>query len=221
MIKKIRAIIPVRAGSQRVKNKNIRNFAGSSLLAIKIEQLKRIPIIEDVVVNSDSAEMLDIALKLGVTPQKRDPHFASGEIPANLFWENLAEQNCDCDNILYTNCTNPLVKDESYVKAINIYNELPEGLDSLTTVTEITEYLWDGSTPVNYDPKNHPRSQDLKSYHALNFAISLIPRELMKERKSILGNNFFQLKLSGLESTDIDTLEDFSLAELLYERNVL
>ena len=221
MTRKIRAIIPVRAGSQRVKNKNIRNFAGSSLLAIKIEQLKRIPVIEDIVVNSDSSEMLEIAMELGVTPQKRDPHFASSEIPANLFWENLAEQNYDCDDILYTNCTNPLVKDESYVKAIEIYNKLSEDLDSLTTVTEITEYLWDGNTAINYDPENHPRSQDLKSYHALNFAISIIPRELMKIRKSILGNNFFQLKLSGLESTDIDTLEDFSLAEVLYERNVL
>ena len=37
----LKAIIPVRSGSTRVKNKNIRPFAGDSLLAIKIKQLKR------------------------------------------------------------------------------------------------------------------------------------------------------------------------------------
>ncbi len=216
----LRAIIPVRAGSQRVKNKNIKKFSGSSLLEIKVHQLKRIQGITDIVVNSDSQDMLDLAASLGVTPQKRDPYFASSEILANLFWENLAEQNYDCENILYTNCTNPLVKDESYNKAILLYNNLPRGFDSLTTVSEIREYLWDGNTAVNYDPLSHPRSQDLKVYSALNFAISIIPTNLMKTRKSILGNQFFQLKLSDLESTDIDTIEDFELAEILYERKI-
>jgi len=218
MSREIKAIIPVRSGSQRVKKKNIRKFAGTSLLEIKVRQLKRIPDITDIVVNSDSKEMLDLAASLGVTPQKRDPYFASSEILANLFWENLAEQNLDCENILYTNCTNPLVSDESYNKAISLYNSLPKEFDSLTTVTEIREYLWDGNVAINYDPSTHPRSQELKVYSALNFAISIIPTGLMKARKSILGNHFFQLNLSDLESTDIDTIEDFRLAEILYER---
>ena len=50
----IKALIPVRAGSQRVKNKNIRPFAGSSLLEIKIKQMMRIKELDGVIVNSDN-----------------------------------------------------------------------------------------------------------------------------------------------------------------------
>ena len=60
----IKALIPVRAGSQRVKNKNIRPFADSSLLEIKIKQMQRIKELDGVIVNSDSDEMLDIAKSL-------------------------------------------------------------------------------------------------------------------------------------------------------------
>ena len=72
----LKALIPVRKGSGRVKNKNIRPFAGSSLLEIKVKQLQRVEGIDEVCVNSDCDEMLDLATKLGATAIKRDPHFA-------------------------------------------------------------------------------------------------------------------------------------------------
>ena len=50
----IKALIPVRSGSVRVKNKNIRPFAGTTLLEIKIRQLLRIPELDGVVVNFNS-----------------------------------------------------------------------------------------------------------------------------------------------------------------------
>ena len=62
---KIKALIPVRSGSVRVKNKNIAPFAGSSLLEIKIRQMLRIPELDGVVVNSNSDEMLQMAQRLG------------------------------------------------------------------------------------------------------------------------------------------------------------
>ena len=217
-MRSVKALIPVRAGSQRVKNKNIRPFAGSSLLKIKIEQLKRIPGIDEIIVNSDCQDMLKIASSCGVTSQLRDAKYASSTIPMNDVWCHLAEST-HCDDILYTNCTNPLVKDESYIKALDMYPGIRAGThayDSLTTVNVVREYLWSGDSAVNYDPANHPRSQDLPAYHALNFAISIIPRDLMIKNKSILGNKFFQQVISDIEAIDIDTLDDFLIAESAY-----
>ena len=68
---KITAIIPVRAGSVRVKNKNIAPFAGSSLLEIKIKQLQNFERINSVLVSSDSDTMLEIATNMGCLVQKR------------------------------------------------------------------------------------------------------------------------------------------------------
>ena len=63
---KITAVVPVRKGSQRIKNKNLKNFAGKNLLRIKLEMLKKIDIIDNIVVNSDSDDALSIATEHGV-----------------------------------------------------------------------------------------------------------------------------------------------------------
>ena len=60
----VKALIAVRSGSERVKNKNIRPFAGSSLLEIKIKQLSRVACIDGIVVNSNDPEMLAVARAL-------------------------------------------------------------------------------------------------------------------------------------------------------------
>ena len=76
-MKKITAVIPVRKGSVRVKNKNIKPFAGSSLLEIKIRQLKNVSQVDDIVVSTDCQEMAAIARGEGVKVHIRDKYHAS------------------------------------------------------------------------------------------------------------------------------------------------
>ena len=56
----ITAVVAVRKGSQRVPNKNIRPFGDSNLLQMKLDTLKEVDGIDDIIVNSDCDEMLDI-----------------------------------------------------------------------------------------------------------------------------------------------------------------
>jgi CMP-N-acetylneuraminic acid synthetase len=63
-MKKMTVIIPVRKGSVRVKDKNIRKFSSqSSLLQLKIDVLKKTNNVGRIIVNSDSDEMIEIAKK--------------------------------------------------------------------------------------------------------------------------------------------------------------
>jgi len=62
---KVKALVAVRSGSMRVKNKNIRPFAGSSLLEVKLQQLSRISNLDGIIVNSNDDTMLEIAKKYG------------------------------------------------------------------------------------------------------------------------------------------------------------
>jgi CMP-N-acetylneuraminic acid synthetase len=213
----LKALIPVRKGSQRVRGKNVRPFCGSSLLEIKIEQLKRIEAIDEICVNSDCDSMLSIARDLGATPIKRQDHFASNEVPMNEVWRHLAE-NMDCTDVLYTNVTNPLILDATYTSMINEYKriKLERSYDSITSVHTVQEYLWHKNKSVNYDSSSHPRSQDLPNYYGLNFAISIIPRSLMIKRKNIVGNEFFPFYLDKIQSIDIDDEMDFKIAQSLY-----
>ncbi len=67
----ITAVIPVRAGSKRLPNKNILPFGKSNLLIHKIEQLKQVNGVDKIIVSSDSEEMLKMAESCGVGIQKR------------------------------------------------------------------------------------------------------------------------------------------------------
>lgn len=67
---KVKALVAVRSGSQRVVNKNIQPFAGSSLLEIKLKQLKKIPDFDGIVVNSNDDKMLEIAHNMSVKQLK-------------------------------------------------------------------------------------------------------------------------------------------------------
>lgn len=211
----INALIAVRGGSKRVPRKNIRPFADTTMLENKIKQCYRIENVEDVIVTSDDDEMLEIAYNLGATVSKRDPHYASDAVPMGDVYEHLAS-NLDCKDILWLPVTSPLVRDETIQECIEIYKNNLEH-DSVATVSLMKEYLWQGKKAINYDSKNHPRSQDLPDIYALNFAANLLPRQTMIKNKSILGNSFYPLMIDKFESIDVDTKEDFVLAEMLFK----
>ena len=59
-MKKITAVIPIRSGSQRVKDKNLRPFANTTLMENKIEMLLNVPELDSIIVNTNSEEAIEI-----------------------------------------------------------------------------------------------------------------------------------------------------------------
>lgn len=216
-IMKIKALVAVRSGSQRVINKNIRPFADSTLLEIKLNQLKRIQELDGIIVNSNDDEMLKIAADMGCETVKRDEYYASNSVSMSEVYANMAE-NCDCDIIAYINVTNPLVKDETISKAIKMYCDNIEEYDSLNSAHLVKEFLFKDNMPVNYDLKNQPRSQDLPDYYALNFAISILSRQKMIDGKNVVGDKPYIFAMDEVEATDIDNPIDFEFAEYVYKK---
>ncbi len=217
---RVKALVAVRSGSMRVENKNIRPFAGSSLLEVKLNQLKRIPTLDGIVVNSNDERMLDIAKSMGCEAVKRDPYYASNEVSMSDVYQNMAE-NIDADVIAYINVTNPLIKDETIIQAIEKYKELviTGQYDSLNSAHLIKEFMFVDNKPINYDLKNQPRSQDLPDISALNFAISIIAKERMIKCKNVVGEQPYIYVIDEVEATDIDNQIDFDFAEYMYRRS--
>lgn len=212
---KIKALVAVRSGSVRVKNKNLRPFAGSSLLEIKLNQLKQISNLDGVVVNSNDDEMLKIALNMGCEVVKRDELYASNSISMSDVYKNMA-QNFNADVVAYINVTNPLLKNETIVKAIEEYKKNVDKYDSLNSAHLIKEFLFKDNMPINYDLRNQPRSQDLPNIAALNFAINIISKEKMIECRNVVGLTPNIYIIDEIEATDIDNQIDFDFAEYVY-----
>lgn len=217
---KVKALVAVRSGSMRVKNKNIRPFAGSSLLEVKLKQLSRISNLDGVIVNSNDDNMLNIAKMLGAETVKRDEYYSSNSVCMSDVYENMA-QNADTDIIVYANVTNPLISDDTIYNAIEFYKNNMKQYDSVNTAHLIKEFLWKDGKAFNYDPLNQPRSQDLPDIYALNFAVSIISRENMINYKNVIGHNPYLYNVNYQEATDIDDEIDFEFAEFLFKKQFI
>lgn len=218
-MKKVTAVIPIRKGSQRVLNKNLRLFANSNLLTIKIETLKKVKGIDNIIVNTDSEEAIKIAQCLGINYHLREEYYASSSCSGSEFFKHLGEVT-ETDIFAYCPVTSPFVKIETMEKSITAFMQQNEH-DSLSTVSLVKEFLWLNGKAVNYDPKNAPNSQNLPDIEALNFGFSLIGRDSLIENRNIIGKHPMFIRTSDIESIDIDTPLDFYIAEQMYNKLII
>tara|TARA_B100001123_G_scaffold74689_3_gene84235 strand:+ start:41631 stop:42308 length:678 start_codon:yes stop_codon:yes gene_type:complete len=210
----INVLIAVRGGSKRIPGKNTRPFGGASMLELKIQQALRLKEVSAVVVTSEDDSMLQIAEDLGAVAMKRDSYYASDTVPMGEVYVHLAS-SLSCKDVLWTPVTSPLVTDKTIQECITFYKTRPE-FDSVVTTNLVKEYMWLGDKAINYDPLNHPRSQDLPDVYALNFAANILSREMMIKNRNIIGDKFYPYMIDDVESVDVDTEFDFVIAEFLY-----
>ena len=207
---KLTAVVAVRKGSQRIPNKNITPFGDSNLLEMKLNLLKKIETIDDIVVNSDCDDMLAIGKKYGCSIHKREDHYASSIVNNSDFHEHIAKVT-DTDFIFLSPTCSPFISVDSHNAAIDRF--LSSEHDSLTSVDIIKNHLWLNEKPLNYRLDNVPNSQDLPDVKRLNYGISIITKESMLKNRSLIGNNPDFYELDHFESVDVDTPFDFFIAE--------
>ena len=210
----ITAVIPVREGSRRLKNKNIAPFAGTNLLIHKIEQLKKVNEITKIVVSSDSELMLNMAKLNGVDTHKRAVEYCDEK--SKSFGEvvrHIAE-SVDGQHILWATCTCPLVFPNVYSNAIKQYfAALNEGYDSLISFEVLKKYLWNDDGPINYKlGLEHIPSQDLPDVYIPTFGITMSPRQKMIEWCYFHGHNPFKYMIDKRSSIDVDDGLDLAAA---------
>lgn len=217
----IKAVIPIRKGSQRVQNKNLRPFADTTLLENKINALKKAGFFDDIIVNTDSEEAIAMAEANGVSWHRREPYYASSACSGSEFFQHLGIVT-DCEVFCYCPVTSPFVSVETMMKCKALYEEkMQEGCDCVSTVSDVKEFLWLDGKPVNYDKENAPNSQNLPDVKALNFGFTMVKRESLIKNRNIIGDNPLFVTTSGIESVDIDTPLDFYIAEQIYRKVVL
>ena len=215
-MKKVTAVIPVRKGSVRVKNKNLKPFAGTSLLEVKIEQLKRVKLLDDIIVSSDCDHMLKIASDMGVKTHVREDYYASSVATNSEFFENLA-RSVDSEHIMYSPVTCPLISLETYHDCLSEYKKSTQA-ENIVTVSCVKHHMWKDGKPLNYDIKSSPNSQDLPDIYSITYGVCILSREDMIANKNVVTQNPTFKILDEIESVDIDTEFDFMLAEMVYKK---
>jgi N-acylneuraminate cytidylyltransferase len=214
----ITAIVPVKKNSSRLPNKNILPFGDSNLLIHKIRQLKQVDAISQIVVSSDSDEMLLMAEKEGALPLFRPKQYADESLPISEFLLYLCD-NIEGQHFMWSCVTSPLVDSKIYKKAIDLYWEkLSEGYDSLVTVCPFQHYLMDDNGPYNFSRgSEHTNSQQLRKLYLFTNGIQLTPSEKMRAWGDRIGIKPFLMQVSKNESIDIDDMYDYKFVLSIYQ----
>lgn len=214
----ITAVIPCKAHSSRLKNKNILPFADSNLLVHKIRQIKNTKGVSEIIVSSDSDEMLKMAENEGVKALKRPSKYADESRPFYEFMRYICNFIGE-KHLLWAQCTSPMVDEKLFEKAISVYaSKLGRGYDSLLSVHKFKHYLLDQKGPLNFKAGiQHVNSQDLPSLYSLTAGIFIAPTKDVHEWGYQYGPDAYYLEISQEEAIDIDTVWDYISACSFWE----
>jgi len=212
------ALLPMKANSQRVKGKNFRQLHGKPLFRWILDSLLALDEIDQIVINTDARHILadnGLVESDRVLIRDRKAELCGDTVSMNLILADDIE-NVEADTYLMTHTTNPMLSAETIRKALARYNEgVSEGsADSLFTVNKIQTrfYRADGSA-VNHDPDNLIQTQDLEPWYEENSNLYIFSRESFLETNARIGKKPLLFEMQKLEAVDIDTLEDWLMAE--------
>jgi len=236
-MRKILAVIPIRKGSQGVKNKNIRLLGGKPLVSYAIEALKKTKGIQKCIVSTDSIEYADIAKELGIeAPFIRPSELGMGDVRLHHvmkhaldYFDSIGEK---FDAVLSLQATAPLIKVNTLEKAINRFQE--RNCQSVGTVSKIRhehpylakKILEDGSLSdflkLSTEERRYPR-QVRPNLCYFNGSIFLRDRSLldeMDEASNCMGDSPQAIFMDDFESINIDNGFDFDIAECIIKNKI-
>ena len=221
---KVVAFLPMRQGSQRVKNKNIKSFSDveGGLSYIKISQLLKVESIDQIVVSTDDKDIMRLV-----------DCFDSDKIVLDKRPEELATSLCSTDDlikyvptiiksgiVLWTHATSPFIDEFLYRDMVDSYLQHRGSFDSLMSVTKLQKFLWNGEGSINYDRsiEKWPRTQTLEPVFEINSGVFIADIEIYKKFGDRIGESPYFYELGTIEAFDIDWEDDFEIAEFWWRK---
>lgn len=211
------ALLPMKANSERVSGKNFRDLGGKPLFNWVLDTLLDVGSVSRVVINTDARSIL---ASHGLTDSKRVLiRDRRADLCGDLVSMNLVladdVRHVDADVYLMTHTTNPFLSAATVENALNAYEagEKSGTADSLFTVNKIQTrfYRKDGS-PVNHDPNNLVRTQDLEPWYEENSNLYVFSKQSFARTGARIGSKPILWEMSKAESIDIDDQADWDLA---------
>jgi N-acylneuraminate cytidylyltransferase len=214
------AIIPARGGSKRIPRKNIKDFLGKPIIAYSIETALESNLFEEVVVSTDDDEIEKIAIQYGATVLKRSQKNADDFATlADVIEEvklEFVKKNKEYNTICCLLATAPLISSSLLEQGYTML--LESKADSVRPVVKFSYPIQralkmeEGKVSFMNEHFAKTRSQDLEPafFDAGMFY-------WMQFECGLNGTNRFAFEISELKTQDIDTPEDWRMAELKYK----
>ncbi len=198
----ISILIPARGGSKRIKNKNICLVDGKPLIAYCIEQA--LEVTKNVFVSTDCEKIKKACQPYKVAIIDRPRHLATDTSDVRDTIRHFFEKNKN-DILVLMQPTSPLVRSSFVLEGIKKMNNF----DSIISVCEMRSFFWNkDKQPINYDPLNKPRTQDMDALYMENGAFYITRRDNFLSHNTLTNGNVGFAVMPQELSVDIDTESD-------------
>ncbi len=211
------ALLPMKANSERIRGKNFRDFDGKPLFRWILDTLLSVDEIDSVIINTDArTNLADNGLvdSPRVVIRDRKPEICGDFVSMNkVLADDVA--NVDADIYLMTHTTNPLMGAETIRGALEAFREARSRgeADSLFTVDKVqTRFYRADCSPVNHDPNNLIRTQDLEPWFEENSNLYIFTHDSFAKTNARIGEKPMMYQGPRFESIDIDDQDDWDLA---------
>jgi len=212
----VTALLPLQGASDEPRRRNLRPFVGVPLYQHILRTLDKTYAIDEIRINTDSAEIQTEAPKL--SRKVRIIPRGEGLRGDDVSMERIIAHDigvAETDIVIQTHATNPLVRTDTLAKALKSF-VVDEEYDSLFSVTEYHRRFYDAAgKPVNHDPANLIRQRDLPPLFEDNCCFYIFTGESFEASRSRIGKAPIMFPIPRIEAIDIDNEFTFRLAELL------
>jgi len=222
------AIIPARGGSKRIPDKNIRNFHGKPIIAYSIEAARETGLFDEIIVSTDDEAIAETAKAWGASvPFVRPASIADDHAPIIAVLKSAVEWYTNEGKLIdYLCCvyaTAPFVTGDALKEGLQIL----EGSTNAGTAMSVAKFTYpiqralevarDGCLEMINKEHLLTRSQDLpEAYMDAAQFMWCKPTAVMAAEKSLLEHGVAPVVIPTSRVQDIDTLEDWDRAEILY-----
>lgn len=221
---RILVVIPARGGSKRIPRKNVRIMCTRPLILYSIDNARALAerYDTDIAVSTDDDEVKNIAGKReGVTVVERGENLSSDKITLDpVIYDALIKMeeknSCRYDLVITMQATSPTLKADTVIKAVEFFNS--QDLETMISVVNRTHLSWkeeNGKIVKNYEKRLN--SQELPKNYQETGGFLMAKREVVTENSRI-GEKVGVYEIPSEQSVDIDTEEDWIVAESILKR---
>lgn len=208
---KVVGLIPIKLNSKRLTRKNIKLLNNKPLCQYLFDTVKNMKDFDEIYCYCSDDKIIEY-LPPEIIFLKRKESLDADSISMNTVIDSFISEIA-ADIYVLLHVTSPFITINTISSCItNVKNK---NYDSAFSAKKIKGFLWKNKQAINFDPANIPRTQDLTSIYEETSSIYVFKKDIFINYNRRVGFNYYIHIAEFKETIDIDTLDDFNLAEKL------
>lgn len=210
---KVVAFLPAKGSSTRVASKNMKLLDGKPLFLVTLEKLVNSGLFDEVVLDTESNDVIAAASEVNCKVFRRDPTLATNKTDGNALFMNEV-QNYPADIYVQVLATSPFISLEKMAEGIAVVADQANEHDSAVLVKSEKRYEWSHGQP-SYNINSIPNSVDLPDAVSETMGLYVISAAAAKSLGRRVGERPYMIDASPLDAVDVNWPEEFDLANLI------